>query len=169
MDPLAPATAGFMTPSGRTGLALAGRCVVLFLPAAVLALGAAVMPGPNPTLNWLGPGLGRILGLVLGAQPKLTHDSTGVAGIVRHVLGKGCNEALGGLPSRACGRPPSGRWPIPATRSSSRRSPPPCATPPPRFGERPRKCYCGTANGAGVGCGSASMPRSPTWSCARTD
>ena len=86
MDSLAPAATGLMTPPGRMGTALAGRCVVLFLPAALLAVGAAADPGPNPTLNWLGTGLVAVLALALLPQPRLTQLSTGLAVITEYIL-----------------------------------------------------------------------------------
>jgi HEAT repeat protein len=75
-----------MAPPGRRGGALAGRCVILILPAAVLALGAVADPGPNVALNWLGVGLVAALGLVLLPQQRLTQASTGVAVIAEYVL-----------------------------------------------------------------------------------
>jgi hypothetical protein len=86
MDPLAPAASGLTTPPGRSGLAFAGRCAVVFLPAAVLAVGAVVVPGPSPMLTWLGPALIAVLGLILLPQPRLTHPATGVAVVAEYVL-----------------------------------------------------------------------------------
>src|SRR5438105_15460602 len=62
------------------------RCVVLFLPAVLLALGGVVAPVPRPTLVWLGAGLVGCLAVVLVPQPRLTHPSTGLAVIAEYVV-----------------------------------------------------------------------------------
>ncbi len=85
MDLLAPA-AGHMVAPRQTMGSLAGRVVIVFLPAAVLAVGAVVAPSPNLSLNWLGPALIAVLGLVLLPQPRLTQSSTGLAVIAEYVL-----------------------------------------------------------------------------------
>jgi HEAT repeats len=86
MDPTAAAQSGTLAPPRRGPVAFAIQAAVVFLPAAVLALGAAVAPAPNPVLIWLGTGLLAILGIVLMAQPRLTTPSTGLAVIAEYVL-----------------------------------------------------------------------------------
>jgi hypothetical protein len=86
MDPLAPPGPGLLSSSRRFGVGVLVRCVVLALPAAVLAFGAVAAPGPKPTLNWLGVGLVAMLGMVLIPQPRLMQSSTGLAVIAEYVL-----------------------------------------------------------------------------------
>jgi hypothetical protein len=85
MEPIVTAP-GLLAPTRRAFAGLALRCSVLFLPAAVLAIGAAVHQGPNPSLNWLGVVLFALLALVLLPQARLALPSTGVAVIVEYVL-----------------------------------------------------------------------------------
>lgn len=63
---------------------LLGRAVVLFVPAAVMAIGA-VATAPAPML-WLGAGLLLATALVLLPQPRLASPSTGLAVIALYVL-----------------------------------------------------------------------------------
>ncbi|HEY1379999.1 MAG TPA: hypothetical protein VGF55_24565, partial [Gemmataceae bacterium] len=86
MDPTAAVQSGTLAPPRRGPVAFVVQAAVVFLPAAVLALGAAVAPAPNPVLIWLGTGLLAILGVVLMAQPRLTQPSTGLAVIAEYVL-----------------------------------------------------------------------------------
>jgi HEAT repeats len=86
MNLMGPPSSRLIRPFHGTGAGLAGRCAVLFLPALVVAVGATVAPGPNPTLNWLGVALVGVLGLVLLPQPRLTQPSTGAAVIAAYVI-----------------------------------------------------------------------------------
>ena len=85
MEALAPSD-DLGTPAQRTGTSLVVRVGVLILPAAILAIGAVVVPGPIPSLSWLGVLLVAALGLVLLPQPRLTQPSTGVAVIMEYVI-----------------------------------------------------------------------------------
>lgn len=68
----------------RDSTPLLGRAIVLFIPAAVLAIGA-VKTAPAPML-WLGAGLLLATALVLLPQPRLAAPSTGLAIIAVYVL-----------------------------------------------------------------------------------
>jgi hypothetical protein len=67
-------------------LNLAGRAGVLFLPAAILALGAGVAPAGDRAMYWLGTGLVAFLGLILLPQPRLAQLSTGLAVVALYIL-----------------------------------------------------------------------------------
>lgn len=73
-------------PPTRGPVALVVRCVVVTLPAAVVAVGAVVLPDVNPLVYWGGAGLVGVLGSVLLAQPRLTSPSTGLAVISEYVM-----------------------------------------------------------------------------------
>jgi len=62
------------------------RLVVLFLPAAVIALGALVGDGPNRWMYWAGAGLVGFLGAVLVPQARLGQPATALAVIAQYVL-----------------------------------------------------------------------------------
>jgi hypothetical protein len=86
MDPATTVPSHRLAAPPRGALAFVAGCLVHLLPAAVLALGAVVDPGPNPALNWLGVGLVGVLAIVLLPQPRLLHPATGVAVIAEYVL-----------------------------------------------------------------------------------
>jgi hypothetical protein len=69
---------------GAGGLLL--RLVVLFVPAAVIALGGVVADNPVKWTYWVGAGLVGFLGLVLIPQASLGNSSTAVAVIAEYIL-----------------------------------------------------------------------------------
>jgi hypothetical protein len=86
MNPQTPADPVPYAPSRRGPAATVGRWAVVFLPAAVLALGVVVFPGINPNMLWAGAAAVAVLGAVLLPQASLIHPSTGLAVIAEYVL-----------------------------------------------------------------------------------
>jgi hypothetical protein len=62
------------------------RLIVLFAPAAVIALGGLVTDNPVKWTYWVGAGLVGFLGLVLIPQTSLGHSSTAIAVIAEYIL-----------------------------------------------------------------------------------
>jgi hypothetical protein len=74
-QPLVPGAGGLLV-----------RLVVLFAPAAVIALGGLVSDNPVKWTYWVGAGLVGFLGLVLIPQGGLGNPSTGIAVIAEYIL-----------------------------------------------------------------------------------
>jgi hypothetical protein len=68
------------------GAGLVVRLVVLFLPAAVIALGGLVTDNPVQWTYWVGAGLVGFLGLALIPQARLGNSSTAIAVIAEYIL-----------------------------------------------------------------------------------
>src|SRR5439155_17667859 len=88
MDPLYPALSRPTAPLPRRGIVrFVARCGVLFLPAAILALGANHTHDESRMLFCLGAALLAFLGLILLPQPRLAKPATGLAVIAVYILG----------------------------------------------------------------------------------